>query len=112
MEKGIEQASSKSTTTTSQFMTLQKALELGEYEPEVLSKFDEWKLLSEHGQWQMIKQGLDNREKQLRVQQAEVFNTVDFSKKPQLMDAIWKIQEKIKKIWDDRERIYLEYSNK
>lgn len=112
MEKGIEQRSSGNATSNSALMTLQKAIDLGEYEPEVLAQFDEWRLLSAHGQWQMIKQGLDNREKQLRVQQAELFNSVDFSKKPQLMEAIWEIQHKITKIWEDKERLYVEYAEK
>lgn len=112
MEKGIEQSSSSPATAQTQFITLQKAIELGEYEPSVLSKFDDWKLLSAHGQWQLIKQGLDNHERQLRVQWADVCNVLDFSKKTHLQAALRAIESKIKKVWDDRERLYLEFAQK
>lgn len=93
-----------------QYMTLQKAVDLGEYEPEYLATFPEWHTLSKHVQFQFIKQGLDNRRRQLWVQWAEVNNTPNFHLKPHLAIAMKNIEKQIKKLDEDWERLFLEYS--
>ena len=95
---------------TIQFMTLQKAVDLGEYEPEYLATFPEWHTLSKHVQFQFIKQGLDNRRKQLWVQWAEVNNTPDFHLKPYLTITLKNIERLIKKLDDDWEKLFVKYS--
>ena len=111
MEKG-ETISSSKLSKPADFMTLQKAIDLGEYDPGYLSTFPEWQMLSPHVQLQHIKQGLDNRERQLITQWAEVVNVIDFSKKPLLQVALRNIEKQLKKVHSDRERYYLEYSSK
>ncbi len=65
-------------------LTLQNAIELGEYNPKFLSTFPEWHTLSRYIQFQYIRQGIDNRHKQLITQLAEVNNMLDFSKRPHI----------------------------
>jgi len=95
---------------TTQFMTLQKAVDMGEYEPEYLATFPEWHTLSKHVQFQFIKQGLDNRRRQLWVQWAEVNNTPDFHLKPYLTITLKNIERLIKKLDDDWEKLFVKYS--
>ncbi len=93
-------------------MTLQKAVELGEYDPEFLGTFAEWSTLSPHVQLQFIRQGLDNRRKQLLQQWAEINNALDFHLKPGLSTALDNIHKMLTKLEEDREKIYTEYSAK
>lgn len=111
-ESGLEKGSSGSGKTTTANMTLQKAVDLGEYNPEFLATFPEWHTLSPHVQLQFIRQGMDNRRKQLLAQWAEVNAALDFRLKPELKDALDNIHEQLRKIDNDREKIYLEYSSK
>lgn len=109
-EGANEKGSKGKLAARSQFMTLQKAVEMGEYDPEYLATFPEWHILSQHMQFQYIKSALDNRNKQLLSQWAEVNNFLDFSLKPHLKDALENIQKQMKKVERDREKLYLEYS--
>jgi len=93
-------------------MTLQRAIELGEYDPEFLSTFPEWHTLSPHVQLQFIRNGLDNRERQLVVQWSEINNVLDFRLKPQMREALRNIERQLDKVHTDREHLYLEYSKK
>lgn len=91
-------------------ITLQKAIDLGEYNPEYLSTFSEWHDLSQHIQFQYIKTALDNRRKQLVMQYAEINNILDFSQKPELKSALTNIEKQLKMLELDRERLFVEYS--
>ncbi len=94
----------------SQTMTLQKAIDMGEYDPEFLSTFVEWHTYSKHIQFEYIRKALDNRNRQLIVQWAEINNMLDFRLKPQLAEALKNIEKQIKKLDKDREQLYFEYS--
>jgi hypothetical protein len=94
----------------SPFLTLQKAIEFGEYEPERLSIYPEWVQLPRHSQFELIKQGLVNRNRNLIQQFAEISNMLDFSKKPYLQEALDNTQKQIQQLRKDEERLYLEYS--
>jgi hypothetical protein len=109
MEKGeyIKKGNQK---VASPIMTLQKAVDMGEYNPEYLSTFPEWNTLTRYVQFQFIKQGLDNRRKMLWIQWSEIVNTPDFSRKPHLSQALKNIESAIKKLDEDWEVLYLEYS--
>ncbi|MBI1872065.1 hypothetical protein HYS10_01460, partial [Candidatus Collierbacteria bacterium] len=76
MAMGFEDAgetlSGSSPKVVSPTMTLQKAIDMGEYDPDFLATFPEWHQLSRHMQWQTIREALINRRRQLRVQWAEV----------------------------------------
>ena len=61
-EGNIEKPSQRS-GSVSNSMTLQKAIELGEYDPEFLATFAEWHGLSRHIQFQYIRQVLDKIDK-------------------------------------------------
>lgn len=95
-----------------QTLSFQEAINMGEYKPEILSKYSEWEGLSSYAQLQYIKQGMDNRKKNLTLQMAELYNVLDFRMKPDLKDAINNIHNHLSKIEDDREKYYLEYSYK
>ncbi len=109
-EDDVEKGKSRKKYVASSKMTLQKAVELGEYDPEYLSTFPEWHTLSRHVQFQFIREGLDNRRKQLVVQWAEVNNVLDFRLKPELKEALVNIKKQLDRLEVDREKLYLEYS--
>lgn len=91
-------------------ITLQKAIDMGEYDPEYLATFPEWYELSRHFQWQIIREALKNRTRQLRIQWAEVVNQPDFSKKPNLKIALKNIEKQLAIVQTDEENLQVEYS--
>lgn len=91
-------------------MTLQQAINMGEYNPEYLSTFPEWYQFSRHTQLQYIRMALENRRKQLLMQWAEINNILDFRMKPELHEALKNIEAQMKKLGKDRERLFVEYS--
>jgi hypothetical protein len=97
-------------TTSSKAITFKEAIELGEYDPKYLANFPEWHTLSEHVQFQYIRTAIDNRNRQLVAQWAEINNMLDFRLKPQLAVALKNIEKQIKKMDSDKEELYLEYS--
>lgn len=103
-------SSSKPRSSSSPLITLTKAIELGEYDPEYLSQFDDWKKLSRHSQFELIRKAIENRLRQLIGQYAEINNVLDFSKKPHLQEALKNIDDQRRKVLQDKEDLYLEYS--
>lgn len=91
-------------------MTLDEAIELGEYNPEFLKQFKEFAVLSRHGQLQLIRKALENRHRQLITQYAEMNNQLNLSKKPWLWEAMDKVMERIHELEEDRERLLVEYA--
>lgn len=91
-------------------ITLQKAIDLGEYDPDYLSRFSEWHELSKHIRFQYIKTAIENRHKQLITQYAEINNILDFSKKPHLTEALQNVEKQLQILELDRERLFVEYS--
>lgn len=91
-------------------MTLQQAIDLGEYDLKVLATFPEFLNLSKHSQFQMVRQALENRRHQLLTQWAETNNMIDFSKKPEMAEALKNIEEQLREVEKDREEIYLLFS--
>lgn len=92
------------------FLTLQKAIEFGDYEPEHLATFPEWHSLSRSAQYQLVKQAIDNRLRQLIEQWAEINNVLDFRNKPHLQEALDKIMDQRRKVLDDKERLMIEFT--
>ena len=111
-EDSGEKGNFSSGGSVSQTMTLQKAVDMGEYNPEYLSTFSEWHTLSTHVQLNYIRQGMDNRRAQLLTQWAEMDRAVDHRLKPELQAAQNNIWKQLEKLESDRERIYFEYSEK
>jgi hypothetical protein len=52
-------------------LTLEKAIELGEYDTNFLANFPEWHSLSRHIQFEYVRKALENRHRQLITQYAE-----------------------------------------
>jgi hypothetical protein len=102
---------SRSKPSVNKKMTLQEAIELGEYNPQFLATFPEWHSLSRHIQFQYIRKALDNRNQHLITQWAEICNILDFSKKPHLKTALENIEKQLKELEKDREILYLNYSS-
>lgn len=93
-------------------ITLEQAIEFGEYDPKFLANYKEWHTLSTHIQWQLIRKGLDNRQRQLVTQYAELNNVLNYSKKPHLQEAVKNVERQLSDLAKDKERLYVEYSNK
>lgn len=93
-------------------MTLYETIDYGEYDPKYLATFDEWQTLSPHVQWQLIRKALDIRHTQLITQYAELCNALNFSKKPAVQEAARNVDQKLKTLALDKERLYIEYSAK
>lgn len=111
MEDDSEKEPTKGSTGTNvKKITLEKAIELGEYDPNFLSNFAEWHELSRHVQFQLIRKALDNRYRQLVTQYAELSNVLDFSKKPEIRSAMENVDAQIKILRRDKEALYSQYS--
>lgn len=93
-------------------ITLQQAIDFGEYDPKFLANFTEWHTLSTHIQWQLIRKALDIRQRQLVTQYAELNNVLYFSKKPHIHEACKSVEKQLADLRRNRERLYTDYSNK
>lgn len=110
-EFGEQISSGRSPSKKTSSMTLQQAIDLGEYNLDVLKTFPEFLNLSSHAQFQLVRQALENKRRQLLMQWAEINNMLDFSKKPELKEALGNIDKKLKQVEKDREEVYLIFSN-
>ncbi|OGM13856.1 hypothetical protein A3A76_05085 [Candidatus Woesebacteria bacterium RIFCSPLOWO2_01_FULL_39_23] len=108
--EGTKEKISGSKPTSSTKITLQKAIDMGEYDPEYLATFPEWHTLSRHMQFELIRKALENRNYQLLRQWAEINNMLDFRLKPHLKVAMKNIEKQLAKVNEDREKLYLEFS--
>ncbi len=97
--------------STSQTMTLQKAVDLGEYDPKYLAGFPEWHNFSKHIQFQYIKKALENRHRQLILQYTELNNVLDLRNKPEVWEAIKNVEKQLHHLLEEKERLFIEYSN-
>lgn len=109
-DSNVEQLKTKSPPPAAANMTLQKAVDMGEYDPQFLSGFVEWHSLSRHIRFQYIRQALDNRRHQLLAQWAAIYNALNFEKKPELHAAAQNVKKQLDKLESDREKLYIEYS--
>ncbi len=112
MEEELDEKSQKPSPSPTSFdMTLQKAVDFGEYHPDFLAQFPEWHTLSRHIQFEYIRKALENRNRQLIKQWAEITNILDFRLKPHLNDALRNIEEQLEILKQDKEDLYVEYSS-
>ncbi|PWU23088.1 hypothetical protein C5B42_04150 [Candidatus Cerribacteria bacterium 'Amazon FNV 2010 28 9'] len=91
-------------------MTLLKAVELGEYDPQVLARFPEWHQLGRHAQFQLVRKGLTNRNFQLQSTWGEINNQLNFSKKPHLHQALRNIEKQIHELREEEDRLFVEFT--
>jgi len=92
-------------------LTLEKAVELGEYEPDFLANFPEWHALSRHVQFQYIRKALENRNHQLLAQYAELNNVLDLRNKPDVWKAIKNMEKQLHQLLEIKEKLFSEYSS-
>jgi hypothetical protein len=110
IEPSPEHSAQATSAPTSFQLNLQTAVNMGEYEPIYLAQFEEWAKLTPGMQFELVKKGIENKRRQLRIQYATTFNAPDFSKKPHLEEAIQNIFIRLKKLQSDEERLGLQYS--
>lgn len=91
-------------------LTLEKAVELGEYDPNFLANFPEWHSLSRHIQFQYIRKALENRNRQLLMQYAELNNVLDLRNKPEVWKAIKNMEKQLHQLLEIKEKLFAEYS--
>jgi hypothetical protein len=106
-EQGI---SSKSPAMATK-LTLEKAVELGEYDPNFLANFTEWHTLSRHIQFQYVRKALENRNHQLLGQYAELNNVLDLRNKPDVWKAIKNVEKQLHELLETKEKLFSEYSS-
>ena len=92
-------------------MILQQAIDLGEYRPEYLANFAEWHTLSVYIQFQMIRQALEIRHRQLITQYAELNNVLDLRNKPHVQEAMKNVEKQLRMFEQNREELFVRYSN-
>jgi len=91
-------------------MSLDQAIELGEYNPEYLAQFPQWQTMSKHMQFELIKKALVNRRKQLLRNWMEVNQANDYRLKPDLHKASEVIENKLEELTRDKEKLYAKYT--
>lgn len=91
-------------------LTFEQAIDLGEYDPEVLSQYPEWKTFSRHVQFEFIRKAIESRNKHLVTQWAEITNMPDFRLKTHLKDALKNIEKQLEELQSNKETLYVEYS--
>src|ERR1035437_5442582 len=91
-------------------LTLEKAVELGEYDPDFLANFPEWHTLSRHIQFQYIRKALENRNRQLLGQYADLNNVLDLRNKPDVWKAIRNVEKQLHQLLEVKEKLFSEYS--
>ena len=110
-EPSPENKSQSAGPSTSFNLNLQTAVNMGEYEPNYLSQFEEWQALTPNMQYEFVRKGIENKRRQLRVQYAVTFNSPHYSKKPELAEASKNIHERLKQLQRDEERLIVHYSS-
>ncbi|OGD83024.1 hypothetical protein A2572_01020 [Candidatus Collierbacteria bacterium RIFOXYD1_FULL_40_9] len=93
-------------------ITLQRAVDLGEYDPEYLASFSEWHDLTPHLQWRMVHQAIKNRRTSLNVNWAEIANQPNYSQKPHLKPIQESIERQLKQLQNDEESLQNYFLNK
>ncbi len=91
-------------------LTLEKAIDFGEYDPEYLAQFQEWHAYTRHMQFELIKKALLNRRRQLLNQWMELNCANDYRIKPHLQEASSSIDRQLEKLTKDKEMLYSRYS--
>ena len=90
-------------------MTLEKAVEMGEYDPKFLSTFPEWTGLTDNLRWHYIRDAIQNRRKFLLLNWAETSNVLDFSKKPEMKTVMDNIMKQVQLLNQEEEKLRLEF---
>lgn len=95
---------------SSRILTFKEAIELGKYDDGFLQEYAEWRELDRHLKFQYISQAIINKRRQLRIQWANLANQPNFSKKPHLTEAQKKVEQALRDLESDEERLMVEYA--
>lgn len=87
-----------------------EAIALGKYQPEYLEQYSEWQQMDRQLQFQYISQAVINKRRQLRIQWANLANQPNFSKKPQLAEAQKKVEQALRDLDAEEEKLMVEYA--
>jgi hypothetical protein len=91
-------------------LTFRESIDLGKYEEAYLTQYQEWNNLDKHLKFQFISQAIKNRRRQLRLQWANLANQLNFSKKPHLADAQKKVEQSLRDLDKDEEKLMVQYA--
>lgn len=109
-DENFEKDSKSKPRKIGQTMTLQKAVDMGEYDPSFLANFAEWHSLTKFMQWRYVSEAIRNRKRFLLLQWAEINNALDFRLKPELNQALKNIEKQQKDMAEKEEKLQLEFS--
>lgn len=90
-------------------LTFKESIALGKYDASYLSQYQEWRELDRQLQFQFI-EAILNRRHQLRLQWANLANQLNFSKKPHLAEAQKKVEQALRELDEDEEKLMVEYA--
>ncbi len=107
--ENLRSSSSSSSITN---MTLYQAVDMGEYHPSILSKFNEWNSLSEYLKLELVKKGADIRMKKMRRYWSTVANLPYSSSNEEIQKTLTRIQNNIVNLERDIELLFIEFSKK
>lgn len=107
-----ERAPRSKPKTSSPQMTLERAIELGEYDPKFLGTFPQWQDLSDNIRFNYILRAIKNRRQFLRLNYAETFNVIDYSQKPELKKVLEAINDRLDELQKEEEKYRIEYASK
>ena len=110
IDDNFEKNTPKGKGSVSRTMTLQKAVDMGEYDPHFLANFAEWHELTSMMRWNYVRQAIKNRKRFLLMQWAEITNVLDLSQKPQLKEALKNIEKQQAKVGQDEEKLQIEFA--
>lgn len=96
--------------TPTPVITFKEAIALGKYQPIYLGQFPEWQGLDRHLQFQYISQAVLAKRRQLRLQWANLANQPNFSKKPHLLAAQKKVEQALRDLDYEEEKLMVEYA--
>lgn len=109
-EDNFEKNTSKKGKPIYKTMSLQKAVDMGEYDPEFLANFAQWHCLTQMMRWRYVREAIKNRKHFLLLQWAEISNTLDLRLKPELKEALKNIEKQQGKVNIDEERLQIEFA--
>lgn len=91
-------------------MTFEEAIQMGEYQPEFLDQYPEWKTFSKHVQLEYISKAIDIRRRQLIRKWSEIIEMMDQAEIPEMKQkSVANIFRQIKELAKEKERLYFEY---
>jgi hypothetical protein len=91
-------------------LSFKEAIEMGKYDEAFLNQYSEWRGFDRQIKLQFITKALTNRRLQLRKQWASLANQLDFSAKPHLLEAQKRVEQALRELNQDEERILVEYA--